>query len=187
MAKVLLITMGGTIDAAPYSEKDGEYPVNATMTGENRAAVALKDIFCEKAPVAKTEIYTFALCDKDSKDVDRRDRDALRTIVLQASKRYDRIIVTMGTDRMCETAQDIAGKVERLGCPVVFTGAIWPLANGKKSDGWHNLTSAAFANDNVGQHVYIAMGGVFARAERMKKDFERREFVEAAAPLPSCL
>lgn len=178
MKKVLLITMGGTIDAAPYSEKEGEYPVDATMTGENRALSALRDIFATKASETGIHLTTIPVCEKDSKDIDVEDREKLRKTVLDASASfYDRVIVTMGTDRMCETAQGLSASVSRLNCPVVFTGAIWPLANGVKSDGWHNLSQAAFVNDYVGNRVYIAMGGLFARAERVEKDFKQRAFV----------
>jgi L-asparaginase/Glu-tRNA(Gln) amidotransferase subunit D len=177
MTKVLLITMGGTIDAAPYPEEDGAYPPDATMTGENRAALVLKNILNMARVSGEITVDTIQLCAKDSKEIDDQDREALRNLVSRASQDYDRIIVTMGTDRMCETAQDLLSKIPGLECPVVFTGAIWPLANGAKSDGWGNLQQAAFVNDNVANRVYIAMGELFAPAEQVEKDFQRRKFV----------
>ena len=48
-SNILLITMGGTINAAPYSEKEGEYPVNSTMTNDNLVLDAAKKI-CANHP-----------------------------------------------------------------------------------------------------------------------------------------
>jgi L-asparaginase/Glu-tRNA(Gln) amidotransferase subunit D len=86
---------------------------------------------------------------------------------------------------MCETARDLLTKTEALTCPVIFTGAIWPLANGPKSDGWDNLSRAALhRSDDLPPYVYIAMGDLFAKALGVHKDFQQLKFVDHSPPIP---
>jgi len=86
---------------------------------------------------------------------------------------------------MCETARDLLTKTEALTCPVIFTGAIWPLANGPKSDGWDNLSRAALhRSDDLPPDVYIAMGDLFAKALGVHKDFQQLKFVDHSPPIP---
>lgn len=180
MKTYLLITLGGTIDSAPYPEEDGQYPKNATPTGENRAYQALKDIFERKAKGCVLE--HISLADLDSKDIYEPHQDHIFALVNNAD--YERIIITMGTDRMSETACDLLSRAPNLKCPVIFTGAIWPLANGEKSDGWKNLEQAALDKSNLKPAVYIAMGNVFGYANNISKDFENKKFIDHGAPLP---
>ena len=85
----------------------------------------------------------------------------------------------MGTDRMTETARELRMKViEALSCPVVFTGSIWPLANGDKSDAQDNLRLALFHQPESAPDVYIAMNGLFKPCTDIEKDFEQKKFVE---------
>jgi L-asparaginase/Glu-tRNA(Gln) amidotransferase subunit D len=173
--KVLVLTMGGTIDSSPYSEKEGEYPAHATPSGDSKAIGALSDIAARSpSPVYLDHI---AICSKDSKSLDDKDRESLHCNVKDRAAHYDRIIVTMGTDRMTETARELRMKiVKTLSCPVVFTGSIWPLANGDKSDAWDNLRLALF--HQAAPDVYIAMNGLFKPCTDIEKDFRQKRFVE---------
>ena len=169
-SNILLITMGGTIDALAYSEKEGEYPINATMPDDSHALKAMENICSE------INLTSIAICNKDSKDLKTQDQEKLFQTIKNNSS--DRIIVTIGTDRMCEIAQNIQNKHLNLGCPVIFTGAIWPLYNGDHSDGWNNLKQAAFSNPKLAPDIYIAMGDIFTPANQVKKDFENKIFID---------
>lgn len=177
MTGIFLITMGGTIDADAYPEEDGAYPVSASFSGGGASAYALKEIFKNCGRNSDTDLWAVCVCNKDSKDINDQDRGNLSALIAMASgQNCDRIIVTMGTDRMCETAQDVMNRNLSLTCPVVFTGSIWPLANGPRSDAPQNLQRAVFDKPDAAPQVYIAMGNVFAKAERVYKDFAERTF-----------
>lgn len=179
MAGFLLITMGGTIDSSPYPEQDGQYPLDSTVTGDGHAFQALRNILMQHSGAAGKNLATISVCAKDSKHIDQNDIDRLLSTVNAASNAgYERIIVTCGTDRMCEIACGLLSSKPIIKCPVVFTGAIWPLSNGAKSDGLQNLYRAAFSGVDVAASVYIAMGDVFAPAGNVYKDFERKIFVD---------
>lgn len=167
MKKFLVLTMGGTIDAEPFSASN--YPVYSTVTNDNLALKALKEI-------AANNIDHIAICNKDSKDLNNQDVEKL-IHTIQNAKNYERIIVTLGTDRMTGIAREIKQQIDSLPVPVVFTGAIWPLANGPQSDGWNNLEKAVLAKIDE-TDVYIAMGDVFIPAEYAEKDFKARKFVD---------
>ena len=177
MKKILLLTMGGTIDAEAYPVAEEDYPVNATPSGSNASFETLSDIL-------KSCSWTLdqtAICDKDSKEYNETDRQTLLGAVLENNDSYDRIIITCGTDRMTETALWLRDQLIKsdFSCPVVFTGAIWPLANGpEKSDGYKNLERAAlFAERTLHNDVYITVGNIFMFPENIIKDFEGKQFV----------
>ncbi len=163
--------MGGTIDAALYPEEDHLYPAKATMTDHDHVGNMVEEI-CKGAYA----VETIRICKKDSNDIDDTDRTNLVGAIRNADG-FGRMIVTMGTDRMRETALDLISRNPALLCPVVFTGAIWPLANGEKSDGRRNLEQAIFTNPDLKSGIYIAMGDVFAPASLVHKDFENKKFV----------
>lgn len=171
--KLLLITMGGTIDAAPFSEDN--YPTYSTTTQNGLAEKTVRDL-CQTDTKLKYVPDIIPVCNKDSKDINDADLMGLYNAVKNAEG-FSRIVITMGTDRMRETALDILSKNPPLECPVIFTGAIWPLANGEKSDGRKNLEQAIFSNSDLPNGIYIAMGDVFAAAPLVYKDFENKKFV----------
>lgn len=166
----LLLTTGGTIDAAAYPEDGSPYPPDITAIGEMRACRAMRDIV--------PDTVCIALFDKDSKAL-APDDIALLADTIAGAKDYARIIVTTGTDRMPEIARDIKARALPLSCPVVFTGAFLPLANGAHSDGYANLRKAALEQPDLATGVYIAAGDIFADPATIFKDFEKRVFVLA--------
>lgn len=177
MSGIFLITMGGTIDADVYPEEDGAYPLSASFSGGGASAFALSRIFKECGKNPDTDLWAVCICNKDSKDINDQDRSNLSALIAMASSQNcERIIITMGTDRMCETAREVMSRHPSLTCPVVFTGSIWPLANGTRSDAPQNLERAVFAHPEAQPMVYIAMGDVFAPAGRVYKDFAERAF-----------
>lgn len=167
--------MGGTIDSKPYSEVPGEYPPNATMNQDYLAARTLRDDLYGDPDIET--LKWIIICNKDSKKVTDADRAKLLRYIKEAQGKFDRIVVTMGTDCMAPTAKFLKENMGEILCPIIFTGAIWPLSNGKKSDGWENLSAAAY-KPVIKPNVYIAMGDVFAPAEFVVKDFERKCFID---------
>lgn len=164
----LLLTMGGTIDAAPYPD-GGTPPGNITPTSDARACAAMRDII--------SDVVCIPICNKDSKDLNATDMNALANAITSAHG-YDRIIVTMGTDCLPDVARAIKARAQHLICPVVFTGAFVPLANGMKSDGIDNLRKAALDHPDLVPGIYIAAGNLFTIPDRVYKDFDRRVFAE---------
>ena len=103
--------------------------------------------------------------------------DADRAVIVQNCRQSEenRIVVTLGTDTMTETAAAIARAVS--GKTVVLTGAMIPYAFGS-SDGLFNLGSALSFVQALPAGVYIAMNGKCFRWDRVRKNRERGEFEE---------
>lgn len=169
---ILVLTLGGTIDAQPYPEDTALYPANAIPSGQNAAFEALKSM-CD----ACTNLTQIKLCDKDSKDLNADDMNALCGYINSASG-YERIIVTMGTDKMRDVALTIKSHIPRPPCPIIFTGAIWPISNGaEKTDAFENLELALCQKTVLENGTYIAMSGYRAPPEDLIKDFSKKRFV----------
>jgi len=173
---LLLITTGGTIDSEPYPEGGADYPPLSTHSGALNAYQALKTI----APQG-CKLDHIALFAKDSKHIDDKDRGALLRQILHKND-FWRIVVTIGTDRMVDIAKDIRRQVKhsafKLPCPVIFTGAIWPLSNGAdKSDGFDNLELAALGHENLSPDIYVAMHSIMTTPDHIKKDVAAKAFI----------
>jgi L-asparaginase len=174
--RILLITLGGTIDSDPYSEVPGEYPPNATPNGKQLARTVLRSMVGDRFDVEHIEI-----CDLDSKDVKPEHIEKLWKILNEQAGDYDRVIVTCGTDRMVEYASNIAYcMLPNPPVPVVFTGSIWPLSNGNHSDGYLNLAQAALAHMNAVPDVYIAMNRLFEHCIGVRKNVKEKVFEKFA-------
>ncbi len=171
--KILVLTMGGTIDAESYPE--GRTPQYITPGNRRLSISTLRDI-AEKHG-GGVEIICIPICNKDSKDMNDMDRDKLYNTVQGNAASYPRIIVSTGTDNMTDLAKNLKSRVgTTLACPVVFTGAISPLAN-QVSDGRENLELAAFGKPDAAPDIYIAMHGHFVTPNLIYKDFDKKKFV----------
>lgn len=171
---MLIITTGGTIDSAPYP--DSGAPVNIIPSLEYLAIRKLRELAADVVP--PLDLDWIELSNKDSKDFNEEDQAALFELVLKNAGQYERIIVTIGTDRMTNIATDLKRKLPvQPECPIVFTGAIWPLANGEKSDGSANLRLALLKAPSAVSDVYIAMHGHFEPCEKLRKDPVLKQFV----------
>ncbi len=173
---LLLISTGGTIDSEPYPESEPDYPPLSTHKGACNAFKALKTI-------AEDEYHLdhIALFAKDSKHLDSDDQSTILRQILHKTS-YRRIVVTIGTDRMVQIASDLHTQIKssafKLPCPVIFTGAIWPLSNGaEKSDGFDNLELAALGRQNLSPDIYVAMHSIMATPDHIKKDVAAKAFI----------
>lgn len=178
---ILLITTGGTIDSEPYPDNESDYPALSVHNGTSRAFQALEDIIARQNEAPSYRLHHTALCAKDSKHLSSEDQDAILRQILRESAHW-RIVITIGTDRMINIARNLRTQVQnsafRLPCPVVFTGAIWPLSNGtKKSDGFDNLALATLSYPNLSPDIYVAMHSIMATPDQIEKDFVARTFI----------
>lgn len=167
--------MGGTIDALPYPEDESQYPADSeSMIGSSSVDV-LREMASQFPPCPV--IDWVQICNKDSKYIDDTDIKLLFKNTKANEERYGRIVITVGTDRMVETLKKFTTRmVRKPKCPVVFTGAIWPLSNGKRSDGRKNLRQAAFSHADIFPDFYISMGDIFAPGIVVRKNFKKKEF-----------
>lgn len=177
-SRILLLTTGGTIDSHPYPDDPKDHPVDASPKKESPAAAAMRRILNNSRPPCALKHHQ--ICYKDSKNLDEHDLNSLIKWVQRPG--YIRIVVTMGTDRICQIAQDFEKQLNAGSllppCPVVFTGALWPLMQGAdQSDGLSNLQNAALGNPGIPSGFYIAAGSIFAKPHRVEKDFKHRRFV----------
>jgi L-asparaginase len=112
-----------------------------------------------------TKVSTRTLMMVDSLEMTDEDREL---IVSQCQKcDEDKIIITHGTDTMCETAMLI--KNAAIDKTIVLTGAMIPYTFGS-SDGLYNMGSAMAFVQTLPKGVYIAMNGRFFHADNVVKN-----------------
>lgn len=109
----------------------------------------------------------------DSLEMTDADRDVIVSNVLQAEEQQ--IIITHGTDTMCDTAVKLASQVQNK--TVVITGAMIPYKFGS-SDGLFNLGSALAFVQALPAGVYVAMNGKYFKAGNVRKNKETGVFEE---------
>ncbi len=139
---IRLYITGGTIDKV-YNQTNGELEFNQTHFPEmlSRARIEVE---------IKTEILLF----KDSLDMDDNDRELILKSCVECEE--ERILITHGTDTMCETAKllglNLKNKV------VVLFGSMVPYTI-NNSDSFFNLGCALGSLNLLDPGVYIAMNG----------------------------
>jgi L-asparaginase len=143
MANIRILVTGGTFDKE-YDELTGRLFFRDTHVEEMlRRGRARLDLAIETVMMI------------DSLDMDERGRAAIVTRCRDAAERA--IVITHGTDTMCETAAALAkGPIPHK--TIVLTGAMVPYAFGS-SDGLFNLGSALSFVQVLPPGVYIAMNG----------------------------
>ena len=139
---IRLYITGGTIDKV-YNQTNGELEFNQTHFPEmlSRARIVVE---------IKTEILLF----KDSLDMDDNDRKLILKSCVECEE--ERILITHGTDTMCETAKllglNLKNKV------VVLFGSMVPYTV-NNSDAFFNLGCALGSLNLLDPGVYVAMNG----------------------------
>jgi L-asparaginase len=160
--KIMIFTTGGTIDKIYFDQKS-EYQV-----GDPQAKGVL-----EKANVV-VDYEVESILKKDSLDLTDADREFIKTKV--ESSRYDRVIVTHGTDTMIKTArklESVSGKT------IIMTGSMYP-AQFKESDAVFNIGCAIISVQILKPGVYIAMNGRIFSPGSVRKNVELNRFEEIA-------
>jgi L-asparaginase len=158
-ADIHVLTTGGTIDKV-YFDRLSEYQI-----GEPQIGQVLREVHV----AFSWEIES--ILRKDSLELTDADRALIRERV--AASRCRRILVTHGTDTMCETARALGGLPDRT---IVLTGSLAPAVF-KSSDAVFNIGFALACVQTLPPGVYIAMNGrVFdpwkARKNRAANVFE---------------
>lgn len=82
--------------------------------------------------------------------------------------KLDKILITHGTDRMVETAKELAAA--NIDKTIVLTGAMIPYAFGTSSDGFFNLGSALAFVQVMPPGVYVAMNGRCFTWDKVRKN-----------------
>lgn len=158
--KIKFFTTGGTIDKV-YFDARSEYQVGAPQVTE----------ILREANVA-FEYEVVSILQKDSLDMTDADRQVIREAV--AAEPCERIIITHGTDTMVDTAKWLLGLADKT---IVFTGAMEP-ARSRYTDAIFNVGCAIGAAQTLPPGVYIAMNGRVYPAERVRKNYDKRQFEE---------
>ena len=81
---------------------------------------------------------------KDSLDMTDDDRNLIVELINAESKSHDGVVVTHGTDSLHDTITYVTDRISAPPCPIVFTGAMTPLAI-HGSDAVQNLGAAFLA------------------------------------------
>lgn len=161
MDDVLILTTGGTIDKL-YFDALSTYQVGDSVVDRLLQTARVK------LPYRISELMR-----KDSLELTDGDRAEIAAAVLDAPER--RVVITHGTDTMTETAQALAGIVDKT---IVLVGALAP-ARFAESDATFNLGMAFAAVQVAGPGVWIAMNGTVFDGSKVRKDRSVNAFVGA--------
>ena len=168
MKKLLVISMGGTIDKV-YFDAKSEYEVGEPVVGS-----------VLKAMKVSYQVEELSVCKKDSLEITDEDRHALKNAIAKADAQ--RILVTHGTDTMIESAcfieehlgKELKGQSDKV---IVFTGAMQP-AIFKETDGLFNIGTAVGVLSSAEPGIYVAMNGRAFLPRNAQKNYETRTFEE---------
>jgi L-asparaginase len=166
MPMIRVIVTGGTFDKE-YDEVAGRLAFNRTHLAEML-----------KLGRSRLDVAIDPLMLIDS--LDMTDGDRARIVERCRSCPEPRIVITHGTDTMCETAAAIAQAGLR-DKTIVMTGAMIPYAFGS-SDGLFNLGSALSFVQVLPPGVYVAMNGQYFDWNNVRKNRESGVFERVDAP-----
>lgn len=93
---------------------------------------------------------------KDSLDLTEADTATIINACMQSDAQ--KIVITHGTDRMTQTAAQLA-KECFLNKTIILTGAMIPYAFGSSSDGFFNLGCALAFVQTIENGIYLCMNG----------------------------
>lgn len=159
-----VLTAGGTIDKI-YFDSLSEFQV-----GDPQIAEVLKHIHAA---------FTYdvnVVLRKDSLEFDDNDRAAIRKAAAEAGS--DHVLVTHGTDTMCETGRALRG-ID--GKTIVLTGALTP-ARFRETDAVFNIGFALACVQILPPGVYLAMNGRVFDPMTTRKNRERNTFESIPVP-----
>ncbi len=164
--RVLFIATGGTIDAQVYKNT----PKDITPLDKSIIPYVLSGDL-------EWDNYDFLPWKaRDSKKFSLLELRNLAEIVRHANQ--DHIVVTHGTDWMPQNVRAFMRFLGEADKVVIFTGAMTPLAEGKKSDGYKNLKFIQKNIFNEEPGVYLVMHGKYINPARAKKDIKGKQIYE---------
>jgi L-asparaginase len=158
---IKILTTGGTIDKI-YFDATSEYEIGDPT---------IPHIFHEASVYAEYELES--LMRKDSLDLTDADRSIIRQRC--EDSQYAKILITHGTDTMCQTAEHLISDGGIKGKTIVLTGALAP-ARFRVTDAVFNLGLAMGAVQSMPPGVYIAMNGEIFTAGNVRKNRKAGRF-----------
>lgn len=163
MAKFIqLFVTGGTFDK-DYNFITGELYFKDTHLGR---------MFERGRSTLNIDIKTLMMV--DSLEMSDADRD----IIVHSCKsaKTHKIIITHGTDRMVETATELAKDAELSDKTIILTGAMIPYAFGTSSDGFFNLGASLAFVQTLSPGVYVCMNGRYFLWSNVRKNLDTGYF-----------
>ena len=114
------------------------------------------------------------LCAMDSEDLVLQDSAFLMNAIRNA--KYDRILITCGTDMMREIAQSVKKLVKNKF--ILFTGAMTPLRHAHSDAQYHLASSLTYLQTMQKKGVWICMHGRLFQPKWVEKDVENKHFIQ---------
>ncbi|MFI2812140.1 asparaginase [Microbulbifer sp. YPW16] len=162
---VRILTTGGTIEKS-YSEEEG--------TLKNRASI-IREGLISSLRLPYTHLELESVVNKDSLDMDDRDRALIAEAVERTAQQGDPIVILHGTDTMADTAEFCFKKMGQPPVPVVFTGAMKPMGF-IDSDARQNVTEALLTARLMEPGFYIAFHNRVFAVPGVRKNREEGTF-----------
>ena len=170
MRRLTLITTGGTIEKT-YDEVSGNLA--------NRQSIVRRML--SELRLEEGEVNVVELMSKDSLEMTDADRERIvQTVrIMGGTEDCDTsgIVILHGTDRLCQTGEQLLAEIPSPRVPIVLTGAMRPFEM-KQSDALQNLTEALFAAGVLPPGVYCVAHGRALSFPGVRKDTERGTFVK---------
>jgi len=153
--EVQVYVTGGTFD------KEYDYITGSLYFKDTH----LQDMFERGRSTVPIDVKTLMMVDS----LEMTDAD--REIIIHNCKytKLDKIIITHGTDKMVETAVNLANE-DIPNKTIVITGAMIPIAFGTSSDGFFNLGSALAFVQALPPGVYVVMNGRCFEYDNVRKN-----------------
>lgn len=145
--KITFLLTGGTIDSvfdAPSERK--------ILKQESGIPVYLENIINPHFECEFKKIFMI-----DSAQMTNEHRAEILSTIQKCKS--SKIIVTHGTDTMCETAKYLAANIEKNEKTIILTGSIIPLDGFYQSDAPFNLGYAMAQIENKPAGIFVAMNG----------------------------
>ncbi|MBI2430058.1 MAG: asparaginase [Ignavibacteriales bacterium] len=158
---IRIFVTGGTFDKE-YNELTGKLFFKETHLSE------MLSLGRSRIDVAITTLMMI-----DSLEMTENDRSLIARHCQSAQE--DRIVITHGTDTMCETARYLGERMQNK--TIVLTGAMVPYKFGS-SDGLFNLGSAIAFVQTLTHGVYVSMNGRYFTWDNVRKNTDIGEFEE---------
>ena len=158
---IRIFVTGGTFDKE-YNELNGQLHFQNTLIPE-----------LLKLGRARLDIQVRTLMMVDSLEMTDVDRNIIVESCMRSPEKQ--IVITHGTDTMCDTARLLAEA--KLDKTIVLTGAMIPIRFGS-SDGLFNLGSALAYVQTLPPGVYIAMNGRYYLWNNVRKNRQTGYFEE---------
>lgn len=116
---------------------------------------------------------SFAVTDKDSRDIDETDRERLFKAIVENEHKY--VVVPHGTFTMAQTGKFLEGR-DLKGKTVVLTGSMIPISGFSASDAGFNLGYVIGQIEHLEPGVYLSMNGCVFSPDEVAKNTELLRF-----------